>query len=166
MDDLGLAFDGPIPVAEDNAARCIIAHTGKLTHNMRHIALKMISLQTLQYFAPLVPPTTKLIIVQKPYLNLLITITAVTSRVYVFSQLFMLLLLLIPYCLPNYLFIFRLSWIFPQLLTFSLREDVNNCPIARQFIQIQFVNNVMMTVPEHFSKCVHVYTHFRHPTKT
>jgi hypothetical protein len=26
MDDLGLAFDGPIPVAEDNAATRIIAH--------------------------------------------------------------------------------------------------------------------------------------------
>jgi hypothetical protein len=47
MDDLGLAFDGPIPVAEDNAATCIIAHTGKLTRNVRHIALKTISFQTL-----------------------------------------------------------------------------------------------------------------------
>jgi hypothetical protein len=47
MDDLGLAFDGPIPVAEDNAATRIIAHTGKLTRNVRHIALKTISLQTL-----------------------------------------------------------------------------------------------------------------------
>jgi hypothetical protein len=48
MDDLGLAFDGPIPpVAEDNAATRIIAHTGKLTHNVRHITLKAISLQTL-----------------------------------------------------------------------------------------------------------------------
>jgi hypothetical protein len=47
MDDLGLAFDGPIPVAEDNAATRIIAHTGKLTRNVCHIALKSISLQTL-----------------------------------------------------------------------------------------------------------------------
>jgi hypothetical protein len=47
MDDLGIAFDGPIPVAEDNAATRIIAHTGKLTRNVRHIALKTISLQTL-----------------------------------------------------------------------------------------------------------------------
>jgi hypothetical protein len=47
MDDLGLAFDGPIPVAEDNAATRIIAHTGKLTRNVRHIALKTISIQTL-----------------------------------------------------------------------------------------------------------------------
>jgi hypothetical protein len=42
MDDLGLAFDGPIPVAEDNAATHIIAHTGKLTRNVRHITLEMI----------------------------------------------------------------------------------------------------------------------------
>jgi hypothetical protein len=47
MDDLGLAFNGPIAVAEDNAATRIIAHTGKLTRNVCHIALKMISLQTL-----------------------------------------------------------------------------------------------------------------------
>jgi hypothetical protein len=63
MDNLGLAFDGPIPVAEDNAATRIIAHTGKLTCNVRHIALKMISLQTLvreriAMFAPSVLPTT------------------------------------------------------------------------------------------------------------
>jgi hypothetical protein len=38
---------GPVPVAEDNAATHIIAHTGKLTRNVRHIALKTISLQTL-----------------------------------------------------------------------------------------------------------------------
>jgi hypothetical protein len=47
MDDLGLAFDGPIPVAEDNAATRIIAHTGKLTRNVRHIALRTLSLQGL-----------------------------------------------------------------------------------------------------------------------
>jgi hypothetical protein len=47
VDDLGLAFDGPVPVAEDNVATRIIAHTGKLTRNVRHIALKTISLQTL-----------------------------------------------------------------------------------------------------------------------
>jgi hypothetical protein len=48
MNNLGLAFDGHIPVAEDNAAtRIILAHTGKLTCNVRYIALKMISLQTL-----------------------------------------------------------------------------------------------------------------------
>jgi hypothetical protein len=47
MDDLGLAFDGPVPVAEDNSATRIIAHTGKLTRNTRHIALKTLSLQKL-----------------------------------------------------------------------------------------------------------------------
>jgi hypothetical protein len=47
MDDLGLAFNGPIPVAEDNAATRITAHTAKLTRNVRHIALKTISLQAL-----------------------------------------------------------------------------------------------------------------------
>jgi hypothetical protein len=49
MNGLGLAFYGPIPVAEDNAARRrIIAHTGKLTRNVHHITLKMILLvQTL-----------------------------------------------------------------------------------------------------------------------
>ncbi len=47
MQDLGIPFDGPIPVAEDNAATRIIAHTGKLTRNIRHIALKTLSLQAL-----------------------------------------------------------------------------------------------------------------------
>jgi hypothetical protein len=47
MDDLGLTFDGPVPVAEDNAATHSIAHTGKLTRNVRHIALKTILLPTL-----------------------------------------------------------------------------------------------------------------------
>jgi hypothetical protein len=49
MDNLGLAFDDPIPVAEDNAATQIIVQTGKLTCNVRHIALKTISLQNLVY---------------------------------------------------------------------------------------------------------------------
>jgi hypothetical protein len=39
MDDLGLPFEAPIPTAEDNAATRIIAHTGKVTRNIRHIAL-------------------------------------------------------------------------------------------------------------------------------
>jgi hypothetical protein len=47
MGDIGVPFDGPIPVAEDNAATCTIAHTGKLICNIRHIALKMLSLQAL-----------------------------------------------------------------------------------------------------------------------
>jgi hypothetical protein len=43
MQYLGIPFDGPIPVAEDNAATCIIADTGKITHNICHIALKTLS---------------------------------------------------------------------------------------------------------------------------
>jgi hypothetical protein len=33
MSDLGLPFQGPIPIAEDNAATRIIAHSGKTYHN-------------------------------------------------------------------------------------------------------------------------------------
>jgi hypothetical protein len=47
MDDIGLAFNEPFPVTEDNLATRIIEHTGKLTRNTRHIALKTLSLQTL-----------------------------------------------------------------------------------------------------------------------
>jgi hypothetical protein len=47
MKDIGLPFDGPVPVAEDNSATRIIAHTGKITRNVRHIALKTLSLQSL-----------------------------------------------------------------------------------------------------------------------
>jgi hypothetical protein len=47
MGDLSMPFDGPITVAEDNAAMCIITHTGKLTCNIQSIALKIISLQAL-----------------------------------------------------------------------------------------------------------------------
>jgi hypothetical protein len=47
MEDIGLPFDGPIPVAEDNLATQIIAHTGKITRNIQHIALKTLSLQAL-----------------------------------------------------------------------------------------------------------------------
>jgi hypothetical protein len=47
MDDLGLPFTAPIPAAEDNAATRMIAHTGKITRNTRHIALKTLSLQGL-----------------------------------------------------------------------------------------------------------------------
>jgi hypothetical protein len=46
-DIVGLPFDGPVPVAEDNSATRIIAHTGKITRNVRHIALKTLSLQAL-----------------------------------------------------------------------------------------------------------------------
>jgi hypothetical protein len=47
MDDIGLPFEAPIPAAKDNAATQIIAHTGKITRNTRHIALKTLSLQAL-----------------------------------------------------------------------------------------------------------------------
>jgi hypothetical protein len=47
MDNIGLAFDGPPPVAEDNSATPIIAHTRKLTRNTCHSALKTLSSQTL-----------------------------------------------------------------------------------------------------------------------
>jgi hypothetical protein len=47
MDDLGLPFEAPIPAAEYNSATRIIAHTGKVTRNTRHIALKTLSLQAL-----------------------------------------------------------------------------------------------------------------------
>jgi hypothetical protein len=47
MDDIGLPFEAPIPTAEDNAATRIIVHTGKITRNTRHIALKTLSLQAL-----------------------------------------------------------------------------------------------------------------------
>jgi hypothetical protein len=47
MDDLGLPFEAPIPAAEDNAATKIIAHTGKVTRNTHHIALRTLSLQAL-----------------------------------------------------------------------------------------------------------------------
>jgi hypothetical protein len=45
MADIGLPFDGPIPVAEDNAATRIIAHAGKTTKNVRHVAIQTLNLQ-------------------------------------------------------------------------------------------------------------------------
>ena len=38
---------GPIPIAEDNAATLIIAHSGKITRNVRHVAIKTLALQGL-----------------------------------------------------------------------------------------------------------------------
>jgi hypothetical protein len=80
MDDLGLASDGPVPVAEDNAVTRIIAHTGKLTSNVHHIALKTISLQTLVQeciapFCGLAQPTIMPITSLKHYPFLLIALT-------------------------------------------------------------------------------------------
>jgi hypothetical protein len=47
MSDLGLPFQGPIPIAEDNSATRIIAHSGKVTRNVRHVAIKTLALQGL-----------------------------------------------------------------------------------------------------------------------
>jgi hypothetical protein len=47
MEDIGLPFDGPVPIAEDNSATQIIAQTSKKTRNVRHIALKALLLQSL-----------------------------------------------------------------------------------------------------------------------
>ena len=47
MSDLGLPFQGLIPIAEDNAATRIIAHSGKITRNVRHVAIKTLALQGL-----------------------------------------------------------------------------------------------------------------------
>jgi hypothetical protein len=47
MGDLGLPFQGPIPIAEDNAATRPIAHAGKITRNVRHVAIKTLGLQGL-----------------------------------------------------------------------------------------------------------------------
>jgi hypothetical protein len=47
MNNMGLPFLGPIPIAEDNAATRIIAHSGKITCNVRHVAIKTLALQGL-----------------------------------------------------------------------------------------------------------------------
>jgi hypothetical protein len=47
MEDSDLPFDGPVPIAEENSATPIIAHTGKITCNVCHITLKTLSLQAL-----------------------------------------------------------------------------------------------------------------------
>jgi hypothetical protein len=45
LEDLGLPYDQPIFVGEDNLAAQTIAHAGKLTRNVRHIATKTTALQ-------------------------------------------------------------------------------------------------------------------------
>jgi hypothetical protein len=45
MSDLG--YQRPTPIAEDNAATKIIAHSGKITRNEQHIAIKTLALQGL-----------------------------------------------------------------------------------------------------------------------
>ena len=47
MRDLGLPFHGPIPIVEDNAATRIIAHSGKITRNVRYVTIKTLALQGL-----------------------------------------------------------------------------------------------------------------------
>jgi hypothetical protein len=71
MDALGLPFEAPIPAVEDNSATRIIAHTGKVTRNTRHIALKTLSLQALVNallcFEQLAQQTIKVILSQKRF---------------------------------------------------------------------------------------------------
>jgi hypothetical protein len=45
MADIGLLFDGPVPVAKDNAATRIIAHADKTTKNVRHVSIQTLNLQ-------------------------------------------------------------------------------------------------------------------------
>jgi hypothetical protein len=40
MSDIGLPYTAPIPMGEDNEATRIIGHAGKLTRNVRHLALQ------------------------------------------------------------------------------------------------------------------------------
>ena len=45
MEDISLPYHAPVPIGEDNFAAQIIAHAGKLTRNVRHIATKTQTLQ-------------------------------------------------------------------------------------------------------------------------
>ena len=45
MEDMSLPYHTPIAIGEDNTAAQIIAHAGKLTRNVRHIATKTQALQ-------------------------------------------------------------------------------------------------------------------------
>ena len=45
MENMSLPYHTPVPIGEDNSAAQIIAHAGKLTHNVRHIATKTQALQ-------------------------------------------------------------------------------------------------------------------------
>ena len=47
MSNLGLPFQGPIPTAKDNVATRIIAYSGKITCNVRHVTIKALALQGL-----------------------------------------------------------------------------------------------------------------------
>ncbi len=50
MDDIGLPYNGPIFINEDNAAAQTIAHAGKITPNVCHIATKTNALQEQVWF--------------------------------------------------------------------------------------------------------------------
>ena len=45
FEDMGIPFSAPTPMGEDNEATHIIAHAGKLTRNVRHIAIQTTELQ-------------------------------------------------------------------------------------------------------------------------
>jgi hypothetical protein len=47
MADMGIPFQDPIPMGEDNEATRIIGHAGKLTRNVRHIAIQTTELQSM-----------------------------------------------------------------------------------------------------------------------
>jgi hypothetical protein len=47
MADMGIPFTDPIPIEEDNEATRIIRHAGKLTRNVRHIAIQTTELQSM-----------------------------------------------------------------------------------------------------------------------
>jgi hypothetical protein len=41
MMDLGIPYTGPITIGEDNSATRMIAHGGKMSRNVRHVAVKL-----------------------------------------------------------------------------------------------------------------------------
>jgi hypothetical protein len=47
MSDIGLPYTAPIPMGEDNEATRIIGHAGKLTRNVRHLAIQTNELQSI-----------------------------------------------------------------------------------------------------------------------
>ena len=50
LEDLGMPLDRPVPVGEDNASLRTVAHSGKITRNVRHVALKTRFVQNLVRF--------------------------------------------------------------------------------------------------------------------
>ena len=47
MLDLGVPYHGPISIAENNNAMQMIAHGGKVTQNVQHVAVQTLALQRL-----------------------------------------------------------------------------------------------------------------------